>query len=494
MAGRAVSPGRLRRRLTIAFVLVAGISAGLLAGGSWLLLRQTRLDASLHQAAADVRYQLVLAGQFLPLTDQRRTELLASFEGSGRHVVLVDCDVLPSHPAYAPTLDAPLRATVAGGELGYQRTAPSTRPRLLVVGGRIPGSTAELYVITVEDDIAADLAQLRTALLAGWVLVALLAAGVGHLLARRTLEPVGRASRAARALTEGLLDTRLPVHGRDEFSVWAESFNEMAAALESKIAALSAAQDRERRFTADVAHELRTPVTALVAAASLLREHLDQLPGDARPAARLLVGDVVRLRRLVEDLMEISRLDAGRERLDVGEVDAPALLHAIVAARGWSDRVQVDATSVRLRTDPRRLERVLANLITNAIEHGGGAIRATVGGAGPLVLFEVTDHGSGIPAAHLPRLFDRFHQVDPARSGPGSGLGLAIAREHAQLLGGTLSVRSEPGVGTRFRLALPADPPAGPPAAEPPARPLPADLGRPPAGAPPRQRPAGGAR
>ncbi|MFC5925144.1 ATP-binding protein [Micromonospora vulcania] len=455
MAGRGVPPGRLRRRLTIAFVLVAGVSAGLLAGGTGLLLRQSRLDASLHEAAADARYQLVLAGQFLPLTDQRSTDLLTSFEGSGRHVVLVDGSTRASHPSYAPTLGTRLRATVADGQLGYQRSAAADRPRLLVVGGRIPGSTAELYVLTVEDDIAADLGQLRTALLAGWVLVVLLAAGVGHTLARRTLEPVGRASRAARALTEGLLATRLPVHGRDEFSVWAASFNEMAEALESKIAALSAAQDRERRFTADVAHELRTPVTALVAAASLLREHLDQLPDDARPAARLLVGDVVRLRRLVEDLMEISRLDAGRERLDVGPVDAPALLRAIVAARGWSERVLVSGDPVALRTDPRRLERVLANLVTNAVEHGDGEIRATVAAAGPLVVFEVSDQGAGIPAEHLPRLFERFHKVDPARSGPGSGLGLAIAREHAALLGGVLSVRSESGTGTRFRLELP---------------------------------------
>ncbi|MCO1594378.1 HAMP domain-containing histidine kinase [Micromonospora sp. RHAY321] len=456
MAGRAVSPGRLRRRLTIAFVLVAGVSAGLLAGGAGLLLRQSRMDASLHQAAADARYQLVLAGQFLPLTDQRSTDLLTSFEGSGRHVVLVDGTARASHPAYAPTLGSRLRATVADGRLGYQRSAPAERPRLLVVGGRIPGSSAELYVITVEDDIAADLGQLRSALVAGWVLVVLLAAGVGHLLARRTLEPVGRASRAARALTEGLLATRLPVRGRDEFSVWAASFNEMAEALESKIAALSAAQARERRFTADVAHELRTPVTALVAAASLLREHLDRLPDDARPAARLLVGDVVRLRRLVEDLMEISRLDAGRDRPDVEPVDAPALLRAIVAARGWSERVLVSGDPVALRTDPRRLERVLANLVANAVEHGGGEIRATVAGAGPLVVFEVTDQGPGIPAEHLSRLFDRFHKVDPSRSAPGSGLGLAIAREHAALLGGVLSVRSEPGAGTRFRLELPA--------------------------------------
>ncbi|MFG1872850.1 ATP-binding protein [Micromonospora arborensis] len=456
MAGRAVTPGRLRRRLTIAFVLVAGVSAGLLAGGTGLLLRQSWWDASLHEAAADARYQLVLAGQFLPLTEKRSTELLTSFEASGRHVVLVDGPSRPSHPAYAPVLGTRLRATVADGQLGYERSAPAQRPRLLVIGGRIPGSSAELYVLTVEDDVATDLGELRTALVAGWVLVVLLAAGVGHALARRTLEPVGRASRAARALTEGLLATRLPVRGHDEFSVWAASFNEMAEALESKIAALSAAQARERRFTADVAHELRTPVTALVAAASLLREHLDQLPDDARPAARLLVGDVVRLRRLVEDLMEISRLDAGREQPAVGVVDAVALLHGIVSTRGWSQRVQVSGDPVMLRTDPRRLERVLANLVTNAIEHGGGEIRATVTDADPLVVFEVSDQGPGIPAEHLPRVFDRFHKVDPSRSAPGSGLGLAIAWEHTALLGGVLSVRSGPGTGTRFLLEVPA--------------------------------------
>ncbi|GAB3840947.1 hypothetical protein GCM10029963_10790 [Micromonospora andamanensis] len=431
-------------------MLVAGISAGVLAGGSYLLLRQARYDASLHAAAADARYRLVLAGQFLPLIEQRRTELLTSFEGSGRHVVLVAGDTWPSDPAYAPPLTERLRSTVAAGQLGYQRSS-----QLLVVGGRIPGSTAELYVITGEDDLAAGLEQLRNALAAGWVLVVLLAATVGHTLARRTLEPVGRASRAARAITEGLLATRLPVGGRDEFSVWAASFNEMAEALEAKIAALHRAQERERRFTADVAHELRTPVTALVGAASLLRDHLDQLPGDARRAGELLVTDVVRLRRLVEDLMEISRLDAGREAVSVTDVDAPALLRAIVAARGWPDRVTVDGGPLRLRSDPRRLERVLGNLIANAVQHGGGEVRVRAVRSGDRVHFDVDDQGPGIPAEHLPRLFDRFHKVDPARSGGGSGLGLAIARENARLLGGRLTVHSAPGTGTRFRLDLP---------------------------------------
>ncbi|GGM23847.1 hypothetical protein GCM10011608_05790 [Micromonospora sonchi] len=464
-----VRPGRLRRRLTVAFVLVAGVSAGVLAGGSYLLLRQARYDASLHAAAADARYQLVLAGQFLPLTEQRRAELLTSFEGSGRHVVLVAGDAWPSHPAYAPPLGEQLRATVAAGQLGYERGGLS---RLLVVGGRIPGSTVELYVITDEGDLAVGLDQLRNALAAGWVLVVLLAAAVGHTLARRTLEPVGRASRAARAITEGLLATRLPVRGRDEFSAWAASFNEMAEALEAKIAALHRAQERERRFTADVAHELRTPVTALVAAASLLRDHLDQLPADARRAGELLVSDVVRLRRLVEDLMEISRLDAGQVAVADADVDAPALLHAILAARGWRDRVAVavavavagdgdgdgDGEPVRLRTDPRRLERVLGNLIANAVQHGDGEIRARVTRRLGRVVFEVDDQGPGIPVEHLPRLFDRFHKVDPARSGGGSGLGLAIAQENARLLGGRLTVHSAPGFGTRFRLDLPDAP------------------------------------
>ncbi|MGK5739932.1 ATP-binding protein [Micromonospora sp. URMC 103] len=476
MAADRVPPGRLRRRLTVAFVLVAGVSAGVLAGGSYLLLRQARLDASVQQAAADARYQLVLAGQFRPLTEQRRAELLRTFEGSGRHVLLAgEEDVRASNPAFSPTLGPALRATAAAGQLGYERSTPATRPRLLVVGGRIPGSTSELYVVTDEEELLADLDQLRTALLAGWALVVLTAAAIGHHLARHTLEPVGRASRAARAVAEGLLATRLPVRGRDEFSAWAASFNSMAEALEAKIEALSRAQARERRFTADVAHELRTPVTALVAAASLLRDHTDQLPGDARRAAELLLADVVRLRRLVEDLMEISRLDAGQEALALRPVDPLALLHSLVAARGWPDRVTVAGDPASLPTDPRRLERVLANLVGNAVEHGGRDVRATVGRNGPDVVVDVTDCGPGIPASHLPRLFDRFYKVDPARSGPGSGLGLAIAQENARLLGGRLTVRSEPGFGTRFRLTLPAagpttkaapDEPAGGPTAE----------------------------
>jgi two-component system, OmpR family, sensor histidine kinase MtrB len=270
------------------------------------------------------------------------------------------------------------------------------------------------------------------------------AALVGWLLARRLLEPVGRAAVAARSVAEGLLATRLPVKGRDEFGAWAESFNRMAEALEVKIS-------RERRFTADVAHELRTPVTALVAAASLLREHLAALPAQARRPAQLLVADVVRLRHLVEDLMEISRLDSGQEEVTAQPVDLTAQVTTIVAGRGWRDTVKVTGDGVWVLTDARRLERVLANLIANAVEHGGRDVTVEVSRGG----VTVADRGPGIAPEHLPRIFERFFKADPARSKAGSGLGLAIARENARLLGADLQVSSEPGAGTRFRLELP---------------------------------------
>jgi len=456
MATSRVAPGRVRRRLTVAFVLVAGMAAAVLAFGSYLTVRAAWFDESLTQATVDARYQLVLAGQFLPLDEEHTAGLLVSFEGSGRHVVLVTgSGVAASHPAFAAVPGPAVRAEVAAGRLAFQRVTKRDGSPLLVVGGRIPGSAAELYVVHDEARIYTDLDQLRAVLIGGSVLVVLLAALIGHVLARRTLSPVGRAGDAARAVAEGLLDTRLPVGARDEFGAWAESFNRMAEALEAKIAALSQAQARERRFTADVAHELRTPVTALVAAASMVDARLDELPTGVRRPAELLVADVVRLRRLVDELIEISRLDAGREDVTVRPVEVGALVGAILDSRGWSGRVTVTGTAPTIATDPRRLERILANLVANAVEHGGADVRVLIAGVDGTVTVRVTDRGPGIPAAHLPHLFDRFYKADPARGGAGSGLGLAIARENARLLGAGITVHSEPGAGTEFRIVVP---------------------------------------
>jgi signal transduction histidine kinase len=456
----AIHPGRLRRRLTLAFALTAGIAAAALAAGSFLLVRDARLSDSRDRALDQSRFNLVLASEVLPTEGPEA--LLEAYARRGRFetVLLADGTSFPSSLSLGEEqVPDDLRALVAEGELAYERTEVADT-RYLVTGGQVPGNEEdEAYFFFSEEDLWNDLADLRTILLVGLGIVVVAAALAGALLARRMLAPVARASAAARSLAEGLLDTRLPVESSDEFGAWATSFNEMADALEAKITALSEAQARERRFTADVAHELRTPLTAVVNEASLLAEHLERMPAEARRPAELLVEDVSRLRDLVEDLMEISRLDAGTQPVRPEPLDLGSLVAAAVRARSWQDRVDLDAGEVLLTSDPRRLERIVANLIGNALEHGGRDVSVRIGSDRLGAFVEVGDRGSGIAREDLPHLFERFYKADPARAGRGTGLGLAIALENARLLGGDIDVWSEPGVGTRFTLRLPVTEP-----------------------------------
>jgi two-component system, OmpR family, sensor histidine kinase MtrB len=161
------------------------------------------------------------------------------------------------------------------------------------------------------------------------------------------------------------------------------------------------------------------------------------------------------LRRLVDDLMEISRLDSGSEVVRVEPVRLHALVDAAVRARGWEQAVETAGDDVTVESDRRRLERIVANLVGNALEHGDGRAFVRVSSNGDEARIEVVDNGPGIAAGDLPHVFERFYKADPARGGPGSGLGLAIAREHARLLGGEIEVASEVAAGSRFALRLP---------------------------------------
>ncbi len=456
---QAIYPGRLRRRLTLAFALTAGLAAALLAAGSYFLVREARLTDSRDRALEQSRFNLVLAAEVLPAEGPEA--LIEAYERRGRFetVLLVDGTSYPSSLSIGEgQVPEELQELVAEGQLAYERTEVADA-RYLATGGRVSGEDAQAYFFFSEEDLWDDLSELRNILLAGLGAVVLLAGLAGALVARRTLAPVARASTAAHSLAEGLLDTRLPVESSDEFGLWAASFNEMAGALEAKITALSEAQARERRFTADVAHELRTPLTAIVNEASLLAEHVERMPPDARRPAYLLVEDVKRLRDLVEDLMEISRLDAGTQPVRPERVDLGSLVATAVRARGWQDRVRLEISEVVLETDPRRVERIAANLIGNALEHGGRAVAVRVGADGLGAFVEVSDRGPGIAREDLPHLFERFYKADPARTGRGTGLGLAIALENARLLGGDVQVWSDQGVGTRFTLRLPVTEP-----------------------------------
>jgi two-component system sensor histidine kinase MtrB len=455
-----IRPGSLRRRLTIAFMLVAGLSAAALAVASYAIVREARLSDSVDRSLEQSRFNLVLANETLTPnpSPEEIDQLLAAYERRGGFETVGRTGTRTFSSSVSlgiREVPADLREVVATGKLGYEREEVGGT-RYLVVGGMVRRANTQLYYFYSEERLWDELAQLRNVLLAGLAALAVLGALVGAVLARRILAPVGRASQAAHSLAEGLLETRLPVESRDEFGAWAASFNEMAEALEAKISALSESQARERRFTSDVSHELRTPLTALVAEASLLAEHLDRMPPEARRPAELLVMDVARLRDLVEDLMEISRLDAGEARVREERVDLHSLVESAVRSRGWADRVRVGGDGVVLQSDHRRLERIASNLIGNALEHGGRDVTARVGSDGVGAFLEVTDKGPGIPPDRMAHVFDRFYKADAARAGPGSGLGLAIALENARLLGGDIEAWSEVGRGTRFTLRLPA--------------------------------------
>jgi signal transduction histidine kinase len=441
----------LRRRLTVVLALAVGLSAAALGAGSYFVVRHNLLSDSVDSSLVQTRRNLDVARAY-----RSPVKLLRAYESRGLTAVVVrDGRVVSSFKVRLRQVPQGLRRIVDGGELGYQRTTVAGT-RYLVTGG--PAQGTKLYFFFSEEGLRHELAQLRNILLAGVGILVLLAALVGFVLARSALRPVARASAAARSLAEGLLETRLPVEGQDEFGAWAQSFNEMATALEAKIDALSAAQARERRFTADVAHELRTPLTALVGEASLLSDHLERMPAESRRPAELLIADVGRLRRLVEDLMEISRFDAGAESVHAEDVDVTALVSAAVRARGWEGRVTLDGNELRVRSDPRRLERIVGNLIDNALQHGGSRVDVRVGKG----VVEVADDGPGIASEHLPHVFERFYKADEARSGGGTGLGLAIAQENARLLGGSIEVASTPGAGSSFTLRLPVAEPLPP--------------------------------
>ena len=354
-----------------------------------------------------------------------------------------------------PTLPADLRTRVDRGELAYAWVTLADRPSL-VVGGRAGGAGPAYYFVHDVRSLEEALAQLRTALVVGTIVLILLALLVARVIARGVLAPVEAAGRAAERIERGDLSARVPVTSNDEFGAWAERFNRMAAALADTIDRLETAETRNRAFVADVAHELRTPLAALVAEASILREHLDDLPVESRRAGELLVTDVGRMRTLVDDLMEVSRFDAGAEQVAVEPVDLGGLVRSVAAARLPEASLHLPDRPLVVDSDARRLERILGNLLDNAREHAADApVDVSLSTDAGEIVLAVSDAGPGVPPDRLERIFERFYKADPSRHGGSSGLGLAIAAEHAALLGGYLTAANLASGGLRIELRLP---------------------------------------
>jgi signal transduction histidine kinase len=460
----------VRGRLTFTIVALVALTAALLGIGSYLFVDYSLHDRFREDAANQARFDLSV---LIPQSLQEPTRAALNESGLQGTFQRRDVDLVADFgdvtPEFAPQLSADFAAAVGRGEIAYQWATIAGNPTL-IVGGRLPGSEATFYFVHDASSIESALAILRAGLLAGAAVAIVLALLASRAVARGVLAPVEEASRAAERIEQGDLSARVPVTSNDEFGDWAETFNRMAASLEATIDDLEEAQGHNRRFVADVSHELRTPLAALVAEASIVREDLDAMPDASRRAGELLVADVGRLRTLVDDLMEISRFDAGAEQLATEPVDLGQLVTTVAAARLPEAVRSVPPNLVIVESDPRRIERIVGNLLDNAREHAAGApveVGVALGRDGVSAVVSVADRGPGVPPDRLEHVFDRFYKADPSRHGGSSGLGLAIAAEHARLLGGELTAANREGGGLRVELRLPVTQPlpAGDPVA-----------------------------
>ncbi|MBI9001660.1 MtrAB system histidine kinase MtrB [Corynebacterium sp. CCM 9185] len=367
-----------------------------------------------------------------------------------------------------------LRAFVSQGQISYQYStidrADGSIYKALIIGtpteSDIPG--LQLYLVLPLENEEATLALMRGLLSFGGVVLIVLLVGIAWLLTQQVTAPVRSASRIAQRFAAGHLRERMRIDGEDEMARLAISFNAMAESLSKQIHQLEEYGNLQRQFTSDVSHELRTPLTTVRMAADMIADRADELDPYTRRAAELMVRELDRFESLLADLLEISRHDAGVADLSEERID----LRTCVAA-AWqqvkhlADELGVDVTfdqpadPVTVVGDARRIERILRNLLANAVDHSEGRpVMVRVATGDDVVAVTVTDHGVGLKPGQEALVFNRFWRADPSRvrhSG-GTGLGLAISHEDAVLHGGALEAVGEVGVGSCFRLTLPFTP------------------------------------
>jgi len=300
---------------------------------------------------------------------------------------------------------------------------------------------------------------------AGALLVGVLTL-IAAFVTRQVVSPVRRVASVARELQRGNLAQRLRVQGEDDLASLAISFNEMATDIEAQIRRLEEMSSLQQRFVSDVSHELRTPLTTVRMAADVLFQERSSLPPEAARSAELLAAQLDRFEDLLVNLLEISKVDSGAATLDSVDMDIFEVTESVVdsleaLAKRANVTLQLEGGPCPVTADRRRVERIVRNLVSNAIDHGDGRpVEITVACDSEGVALMVRDHGPGLVGDAPDRVFDRFSRGDPsrARTTGGTGLGLAIAREDARLHGGWLHAASAPDGGACFRLSLPNTP------------------------------------
>ncbi|MEV8533568.1 MtrAB system histidine kinase MtrB [Streptomyces sp. NPDC051211] len=348
-------------------------------------------------------------------------------------------------------------------------SAPNTPAEpALVIGKRLTDINGEpyhlyyLFPLTQEEE---TLNLVKGTIATAGLFVVVLLGAIAWLVVRQVVTPVRMAAGIAERLSAGRLQERMKVTGEDDIARLGEAFNKMAQNLQNKIQQLEDLSRMQRRFVSDVSHELRTPLTTVRMAADVIHEaRADFDPITAR-SAELLAGQLDRFESLLADLLEISRFDAGAAALEAEPIDLRDVVRRVIDGaeplaerKGSRIRVLGDSQPVVAEADARRVERVLRNLVVNAVEHGEGRdVVVRLASAGGAVAVAVRDYGVGLKPGEATRVFNRFWRADPARARTtgGTGLGLSIAVEDARLHGGWLQAWGEPGGGSQFRLTLP---------------------------------------
>ncbi|MFB6725733.1 ATP-binding protein [Kribbella sp. NPDC056345] len=457
----------LRARLVVAFVLVtvagaaaAAWSSARSASDALVTSNQQRLTESTAQQLAAITPELSYPPDQAAL-DRVRLAV-------GENTLVTFRSLRSADGATALITDALRTAVREEQRLVAQRITADGKSWLLigtpvmvtaVDGSRTP-SGVEVYSVRDLTGVEQQIDHLTRSAIGTSALALLPAVLLALLAARSVLRPVRELRDTAHRLAAGDLSARTAPQGADELADLTHTVNDMAASLQESMAAMHRMQSDARRFAADVSHELRTPLSTLTAVVEVLAATTAELEPDARESAELAITETERLVRLVEDLMEVSRFDAGTAQLRLEETDLAGAVRDCLRARSWLDQVDlVAADDAVLRCDRRRLDVIVANLVGNALRHGAQPVMVRVSVDADEAVVEVTDNGSGLSEEVLPHVFDRFYKADAARTRtPGSGLGLAIALENARLHGGDLTAANNPRGGARFTLRLPRDP------------------------------------
>ncbi|MBS1265234.1 MAG: Sensor histidine kinase MtrB [Acidimicrobiaceae bacterium] len=452
-------PLGLRARISLSFAVGGLLVSVVLAGATLVLTRRQLIDSRENAAAAvAVSNATRLSNQ---LTHDATIEdlpaiadSLTKIEGSQRLIRLGD-SWLPTPELDSEDLPPLLLDHLAQREAGQQRSSLSGQTHL-VVGIPLTAFDADYFAVVDLADVEDTLGNLQIVLFGASIFATLIAAVFGAWVSQRTLRPLRRVRSAAEAIAGGRLDTRLEPQSDPDLDRLADSFNEMARALEERIL-------RDARFASDVSHELRSPLTTLRASVGVLEARREELSDRSQTALTLLSDDLERFTRLVVDLLEISGYDAGAAALDLSEVQVFQFLSATTSGAGPIPlHMPPGSENLMIRADKRRLARLISNILNNADRYGGGATSVVVENDGTNLRIAIEDSGPGIPEAERVAIFERFSRGSAGgrRGGDsGTGLGLSLVIEDARLHNGRVWVEERPDglAGARFVIELPVD-------------------------------------